>query len=203
MTPSRHRSIPPVLALLALLATEPLLAGSVRVAFEGTVTSTLSITEIASGSRLHGWFTYDPTVADSNPADGALGLYPAVGAAEVEVAGHRYRTGHGTISVMNDAVIDPRNPRPLDLFGLNAGPPLAGDALSGLPPFQLEINLADTSASVFDSDRLPAKPPAASRFDIRSLGPSGTAGGRLLFRSAAKPVPGAVQFSVDRLEVKP
>lgn len=200
MTTPPNRLILSGLLLPVLLMSRPLLAGSVHVNFEGTVTSTLTINEISSGARVHGWFEFNPNVGDSSPTDPALGLYPAVTAAEIEVGGHSYRAGDGTLSVMNDAVIDPGNPAPIDAFGLNAGPPLDGDSLSGLPPFQIEINLGDTTASAFSDDSLPSAPDA-SHFDIRSHGPSGTTGGRLHFKSVAKPTPGVVQFRIDRMQV--
>ena len=141
----------------------------------------------------------DPAAKDAKPADAALGLYPAVNAASVTIGGHDYVAQRGVLTVMNDGVLDPNEPKPLDLYGLNAGPSLTGDALSGLPPFQLEINLADTTASAFGDDHLPRDPDGA-RFDVTSRGPTGTLGGRLHFKSAATGKIGVVHFRVDSLK---
>jgi hypothetical protein len=187
------------MALMVTLVVTPVPAETLRVEFAGAVTSTHIIDVVGAGAPVSGWFEFDPAAKDANPSDPAVGLYPAVSAASVTVGGHEYAAQRGVLTVMNDGVLDPNRPKPMDLYGLNAGPPLTGDALSGLPPFQLEINLGDTTASAFSDDHLPRDPDGA-RFDITALGPTRTLGGRLHFKSAATGQIGVVQFRVDRLQ---
>ncbi|MBK1704357.1 hypothetical protein CKO40_07330 [Halochromatium glycolicum] len=149
------------------------------------------------GTIVSGRYRFDPTTQDFNPADSALGLYEAVLDFELSVGDAAYRAETGTIGVLNDST---RFGGKVDAYTLTCGPPLVGPAIDDLPPFQMDMNLADTTASLFDGVELPRRV-RAEAFDIRAPVQGLQTGGHLLLRDSTSGKISDVGFLVEKLEV--
>lgn len=169
----------------------------VELRFSGEVVDVEGISSVPIGTPVRGWYRFDPTAQDVNPADSALGLYEAVLEFKLSVGDGEYRAETGTIGILNDSA---RFGGKVDAYTLTCGPPLIGPAIEGLPPFQMDMNLADTTASLFDGVDLPADIDAAG-LDIRAPARGLQTGGHLLLRDSASAKIGDVGFTVETLEV--
>ncbi|NBC46906.1 MAG: hypothetical protein GVY22_02700 [Gammaproteobacteria bacterium] len=177
-------------------ATESPIEG-IEVRFSGEVVEVEGVSSIAIGTEVSGRYRFDPAAQDFNPADNALGLYEAVQDFVLSVGDAEYSTDTGTIGVLDDSM---RFGTKVDAYTLTCGPPLVGPAVDGLPPFQMDMNLADTTASLFDGIALPENVDAAG-FDIRAPTRGLQTGGHLLLRDSASGKIGDVAFVVKTLEV--
>lgn len=171
--------------------------GAVSASLTGRVTSATNVSGIHPGEAVTVAYSFDPAASDFDPADPSLGLYEAVQTFSLTVAGHTYTAQSGTLGFANNIIIASGFPA-VDTYSVTSGPPLSGPSLSGLAPFQVDINVADSSAAVFSDDRL-ATDFDFSFFDIRSADDFSTAGGRLLFRDAGSGIIGSVSFAVESL----
>jgi hypothetical protein len=172
---------------------------SIQVRFSGKVVETRGVSDVPVGTPVSGEYRFRSDAKDFNPADPALGLYEAVLEFRLTVGPHEYEAESGTIGVLNDST---RFGGRVDAYTVTSGPPLVGPKLSDLPPFQVDMNLADSTASVFASVELPLDIDAAS-LDILGPRPGLQTGGHLLFRDSASGKTGDVGFLVDKLEVVP
>ena len=169
----------------------------IQVRFSGEVVAAEGVSSVPVGTAVSGQYRFDPAARDFNPADSALGLYEAVLELELSVGDAEYRAETGTIGVLNDSA---RFGGKVDAYTLTCGPPLIGPAIDGLPPFQMDMNLADTTASLFDGVDLPTNIDAAG-FDIRAPTRGLQTGGHLLLRDSASGEIGDVAFRLETLEV--
>jgi hypothetical protein len=190
-----------VLALLGYFAVATAAAGSsgegVDVRYSGKVVETKGVSGVPIGTPISGSYRFDPAAQDFNPADKALGLYEAVVAFDLKVGDMEYHADTGTIGILNDSR---RFGGKVDAYTLTCGPPLIGPSIGDLPPFQMDMNLADTTASLFDDVALPARIDGKD-LDIKAPTRGLQTGGHLLLRDSASGKVGDIGFAVETLEV--
>jgi len=142
-------------------------AAPVQISFTGAVTETLTGASefFRIGEAMTGVFVYESSVPNDAPAwDNRYSpfLFPDHGF--VTIAGYtaRFRNG-GFVLVNDDIVLDLMGPVLVDQ--LTAVPfasgPILGDLLR---PYRFGINFWDTTASYFDSSKLPTSIPSPSSF---------------------------------------
>ena len=202
MTQTEKPSRSVLLSLLYFVASVAVGAGdspdqAIEVRFSGEVVEVEGVSSVPIGTAVSGQYRFDPTAKDFNPADNALGLYEAVLEFELSVGDADYKAEAGTIGVLDNSA---RFGGRVDAYTLTCGPPLVGPAIDGLPPFQMDMNLADTTASVFNGVDLPTFIDAA-RLDIRAPTRGLQTGGHLLLRDSATGKVGDVAFMVETLEI--
>ena len=192
----------PAASILALTITGPAMAQStesITVEFTGTVTAVQGITGLQAGDPITGQYRFDPSAPDIDQADKNLGLYEAVTDFTIQLGQYDYSASRGLIAVSNDALPQRGLDAPVDGYSVTIPLEVEEAKLAQWAPVQVEINLADTSATAFEGDALP-ETPSEKPFDIR--GPEGyrPAGGTIHFGDTAAGVGGVVRFRVQRLE---
>ncbi|MDX1656846.1 MAG: hypothetical protein R3310_16675 [Candidatus Competibacteraceae bacterium] len=163
-------------------------AEPVTVEFSGTVTTTRHIEEFGPGTRLSGYYIFDPDQPAPGPATPATRQSDPLIEVSISVGGNVYVVNRGIVT-------GGAGNATLPAYGVRAGPPVAGAGLSGLAPYQLRIDPDDSLIDSLEDDPL-ATPPAGPD-------PADELDGWISFRASDSKQEGLVGFSVDRLFVLP
>lgn len=176
-------------------------ADLITFAFEGEVTSSNKEAVFPLGQSISGQYSFDPSVADSNPGNPEQGTYDAIrafsftsGNYTVDATPANSANTGGTITVNRDTVFDPQE---YSVFLIRSelqdlwGPDVNGEQL-----VRMWLKLDGGSQSPIESIELPLTPPDLAAFDSTTFG--------LFFYSDPTNFEGAgVQFEVTSLTLVP